>query len=233
MHGSDTVILTLEGSWEYEPGQFVFLWIPQVGEKPFSIAEREPLTFVIKRRGVFTRALFDLEVGDDLYVRGLYGEAVKPLASSRAILVAGGTGVAVLPALAHRLHEEGTAIRTFIGTSEREGGLLEQSLAGYGPVLTVCDDGVPGRVLSSVKEAIENPADLACYIVGPTAFMRAGALLMLEHGVSPNRILLSLELNTLCGIGMCGECLCGDRLTCSWGTFMDYAYLRDHAPELL
>lgn len=232
-HGTDTVILTLEGSWDYEAGQFVFLWIPQVGEKPFSIAEREPLTFVIKRRGEFTNALYDLGVGDDLYLRGLYGAPVKPVAAKRAILVAGGTGVAVLPALARKLQEQKTAMTIFIGTSERDGSLLEQNLRPYGPVLTVCDDGIPGRILQSVAHALEEPSSLSCYIVGPTAFMRAAACLMLEAGVDAARILLSLELSTLCGIGMCGECLCGERLTCAWGTFMDYRYVRENAPELL
>ena len=228
-HGSDTVILTLEGSWDYEAGQFVFLWIPQVGEKPFSIAERDPLTFVIKRKGEFTRALYDLGVGDDLYLRGLYGAPVDPPRTARALLVAGGTGVAVLPALARTLHGRGTEMDIFVGTSEPEGGLLEEYLRPYGDVLTVVDDGVPARVLSSVGEALTDVSGLACYIVGPTAFMRAAANLMLGKGVDACHILLSLELSTLCGIGMCGECLCGDRPV-RWD-FMDYGYLREHAPE--
>ena len=42
-----------------------------------------------------------------------------------------------------------------------------------------------------------------------------------------------MERMTLCGIGMCGECACGDRLTCRWGTFMRYDYLKQEASELL
>lgn len=233
-HGSDTVVLTLEGSWEYEAGQFVFLWIPDAGEKPFSIAHHDPLTFVIKRRGEFTRALYDLRVGDDLYLRGLYGKPVSGDTTSRALLLAGGTGVAVLPALARRLHGKGTGIVTLVGTTETGGGLLEEHLRPYGTVRTIADDGVPARVLSHIDEAIGHDyGDLACYIVGPSAFMRIAASKLLDRGISPDRIHLSLELNTLCGVGMCGECLCGDRLTCSWGTFMDYRYLSEHAPELL
>ena len=239
IHGTDTVVLTLEGSWNYEAGQYVFLWIPQVGEKPFSIAEAEPLTFVIKRRGEFTRALFDLHVGDDLYVRGLYGAPVEPDATERAILVAGGTGVAVLPALAKRLHDQETAMRILVGTSETSRakvgeGLLESTLQQYGPVSIVADNGVPGRVLDSLESAMgTDVSDLSCYIVGPTVFMRIAAAKMLAAGIPAQRIHLSLELPTLCGIGMCGECLCGDRLTCAWGTFVSYRYLQDNAPELL
>jgi len=37
----------------------------------------------------------------------------------------------------------------------------------------------------------------------------------------------------MCGIGMCGECLCGEKLTCAWGTFMSYSYIIQNEPELL
>ena len=37
----------------------------------------------------------------------------------------------------------------------------------------------------------------------------------------------------MCGIGMCGECVCGDRLACQYGTFFTYTYLLENAKELL
>ncbi len=238
-HGKDTVIITVDGSWDYEAGQFVFLWIPQVGEKPFSIAESKPLTFVIKRRGAFTKALFDLQEGEKIYIRGLYGAPVEADDTKRALLVAGGTGVAVLPALAKRLKGQGTAMEIFVGTSEEydersKSGLLEETLQAYGPLTIVSDDHKPGRVLEQVRAALDSDTfDLSCYVVGPSAFMRIAAADMLKAGIPPTRIHLSLELNTLCGIGMCGECLCGDRLTCAWGTFVDYDYIQREAPQLL
>lgn len=232
-HGQDTVVLTLEGSWEYEAGQFVFLWIPQVGEKPFSIAVGDPLTFVIKRRGPFTAALFNLKVGDSLFVRGLYGQKVALEALPKAFLIAGGTGVAVLPALAQRLKEQGTTMQIFVGTSESaQEGVLKDTLEQYGPLNIVPDHGTPGRVLQ-LLEAGEESSELACYLVGPTPFMRIGAEKLVEQGVPATHIHLSLELSTLCGIGMCGECLCGDKLTCEWGTFMPYDYILEHAAGLL
>lgn len=232
-HGQDTVVLTLEGSWEYEAGQFVFLWIPQVGEKPFSIAVGDPLTFVIKRRGPFTAALFNLKVGDSLFVRGLYGQKVALEALPKAFLIAGGTGVAVLPALAQRLKEQGTTMQIFVGTSESaQEGVLKDTLEQYGPLNIVPDHGTPGRVLQ-LLEAGEESSELACYLVGPTPFMRIGAEKLVGQGVPATHIHLSLELSTLCGIGMCGECLCGDKLTCEWGTFMPYDYILEHAAGLL
>ena len=126
---------------EYEADRFVFLWI-QIGRKTFSIAHHDPLTFFIKRRGEFTKALYDLRAGDDLYLRGLYGKPVSGDTTSRALLLAGGTGVAVLPALARRLHGKGTGIVTLVGTTETGGGLLEEHLRPYGTIRTIVDDGV-------------------------------------------------------------------------------------------
>ena len=56
---------------------------------------------------------------------------------------------------------------------------------------------------------------------------------LLELGVSKDDIYLSMERSTMCGIGMCGECVCGDRLACQYGTFFTYTYLLENAKELL
>ncbi|MHC1692796.1 MAG: nitronate monooxygenase [Sphaerochaetaceae bacterium] len=237
-HTADILILTLDGRLDYDAGQFVFLWIPGIGEKPFSVAEADPLVFVIKRRGPFTEALFNLHAGDSIYLRGLYGAPLEMCHTRRALLVAGGTGVAVLPALAKRLEAQGTAMDIYVGTST-EGdtldgkALLQTVLEPYGNFLSVADAGIPGRVLASLDRSLTVTDDLACYIVGPTPFMAAAAKKVLASGVPAQRIQLSMELNTLCGIGMCGDCACGNRLTCQWGTFVSYDYLKKEAPQLL
>ena len=55
----------------------------------------------------------------------------------------------------------------------------------------------------------------------------------MARGIKKEHLSLSMERMTLCGIGMCGECACGDRLTCRWGTFMDWEYLEREAPSLI
>lgn len=237
MRDHDTGIVTLDGKRPFEAGQFVFLWIPGVGEKPFSIALADPLTFVIKRRGSFTDALLNLATGQNIYLRGLYGAAVQTAQTDRALLIAGGTGIAVLPALAQRLTAEGTAVTSFVGTSsetpqERQSA-IERTLASLGPLHLIADEGVVGRVLQSVPLALAPVEHTAVYIVGPQRFMAKAAHMARNAGIAAERILLSMELSTMCGIGMCGECVCGDRLTCQWGTFIPYDYLEREAPDLL
>ena len=63
--------------------------------------------------------------------------------------------------------------------------------------------------------------------------MAIAAEKLISLGLKKNDIFLSLERSTLCGIGLCGECVCGERLTCQWGTFQPYDYILENAPELL
>ena len=96
----------------FKAGEFVFLWIPGTGEKPFSVAMTEPLTFIIKKRGPFTEAVFNnLQVGDTIMLRGPYGAEVDVPKSKKAIIIAGGTGEAVAYPLAEKLREKSIPMR--------------------------------------------------------------------------------------------------------------------------
>nr|WP_319472446.1 dihydroorotate dehydrogenase [uncultured Sphaerochaeta sp.] len=233
-YGKDTRIITLDGTLDCKAGQFAFLWIPTIGEKPFSVAHNDPLTFIVKNRGPFSAELCDLQVGDDIYVRGLYGAQLNNEKTHKALLLGGGTGVAVLPSLADQLQGQGTEMSILVGTSESVEGkaLLEEDLSSYGSFTCLADDGRPGRVLD-LLDSIPLDEEQACYLVGPEVFMAIACRKLLARGIKEHNLYLSMERTTLCGIGMCGECACGDRLTCRWGTFMQYDYLAKEAPELI
>jgi dihydroorotate dehydrogenase (NAD+) catalytic subunit len=233
-YGKDTRIITLDGTLDCKAGQFAFLWIPAIGEKPFSVAHNDPLTFIVKNRGPFSAELCALQAGDDVYVRGLYGAQLNNEKTKKALLLGGGTGVAVLPSLADQLQGQGTEMSILVGTSESVEGkaLLEEDLSSYGSFTCIADDGRPGRVLD-LLDTIPLDEEQACYLVGPEVFMAIACRKLLARGIKEHNLYLSMERTTLCGVGMCGECACGDRLTCRWGTFMQYDYLAKEAPELI
>ncbi|MBT7170100.1 hypothetical protein HN908_03600, partial [Candidatus Woesearchaeota archaeon] len=60
---------------QFNPGQFVMLWVPRVDEKPFGISyideKRIGITYEVKGR--FTKKLSELKVGDLIGIRGPYG----------------------------------------------------------------------------------------------------------------------------------------------------------------
>lgn len=235
LHCEDTVLITLDGSMSnFKAGEFVFLWIPGVGEKPFSVAKSDPLMFIIKKRGEFTQAVFDkLNVGDTIMLRGPYGAETQTPKAKKAIIVAGGTGEAVAMPLAQKLHKDGTPMRFLVGTSvDGNRGILEKELGSYGPYLCVSDAGKPGRILDSLERSITDAmsdgteiSDIAFYLIGPSIFMKIAGNRIKAQGADPEKILLSMEKNTMCGIGLCGECSCGGKLTCQWGTFMTLEFL--------
>lgn len=234
-HTEDISILYLDGTMKCGPGEYAFIWIPGVGEKPFSIAEQNPLTFIVKKRGYFTRKLLSLSEGDTLYVRGVYGAEVNLPDKPRAVLAAGGTGIAVLPSLAAKLEQKKINMDIYYGTSSESESepLLKERLGRYGTFTAVSDDGVPGRVLDILETREKDLSETACFFVGPEPFMAKAAKIAVDHGAEKSAVMLSMERTSLCGIGMCGECACGDRLTCRYGTFVSYEFLENNAPEIL
>ncbi|MBO5770444.1 MAG: dihydroorotate dehydrogenase [Spirochaetales bacterium] len=232
-HGEDIIILELSGEIDCHPGEFAFLWVPGKGEKPFSIARNNPLTFLIKKRGQFTTELFDIKKGDTVYTRGLYGKPMAIEKSEKALLIAGGSGVAVLPLIAERLQPMGTKMDIRVGIVKESEGLdpLEDVLSSYGQYKSIADDGKPGRVLDSIT-ADDISGDTICYVVGPGKMMEIAAKKLADLGQDKSRILLSMEKNTMCGIGMCGECVCGGKLPCKEGTFYTWKELEENGAKL-
>lgn len=229
--------ITLDGTIDggCSAGEYVFIWIPGIGEKPFSVGLQSPLTFVIKDRGHFTHELLKCSAGDTLYLRGAYGAEVAVPDKPKALLAAGGTGIAVLPSLAEKLKTAGVEMKIYFGTSSAEGEEipLQKVMEEYGELIIAADHGVPGRILGILEEQETDLAETACFFVGPEPFMARGASIAKSRGASSENIMLSMERSTLCGVGMCGECACGDLLTCQHGTFITRAFLEQEEPGLL
>ena len=235
LHCEDTILLKLDGSMaSFKAGEFVFLWLPGIGEKPFSVAVPDPLTFIIKKRGAFTQAVFDtLKAGDTIMLRGPYGAEADTPKTGRAVIVAGGTGEAVAYPLAQKLRNQGTSMSFLVGTSvDGNKGILEKELSLFGSYLCISDHGKPGRILDYMDEEINRQTedgtpirDIAFYLIGPEIFMKIASSKLKNVGADPEKILLSMERSTMCGVGLCGECSCGGHLACQWGTFMKLSFL--------
>jgi dihydroorotate dehydrogenase (NAD+) catalytic subunit len=225
-------LLRLDGSLEAAAGQFAFLFLPGVGEKPFSLAGHDPLTFLVRRRGELTSALFRLRPGDPLLVRGTYGAPAPMSDRPAAFLVTGGTGLAVAPGLAAALRSRGKRVELFYGvTDPREAKALEELQADIGagiPCVCVPDRGRPGRVLEALAERLGQvePAQACFYNIGPHPFLEAAMDLEERLGGDARHVFACLETLTMCGVGLCGGCSCGGRLLCKEGTFVSLHYLR-------
>ncbi len=236
-HSADTIIIELSGEVDnFKAGEFVFLWVPELGEKPFSLARTNPLTLIIKKRGIFTSALLEkIHVGMEVFLRGPYGDAVETKKTKKALIILGGTGEAVAEPLSSSLEKDGTQMSFLVGTSEEGNkGIMEEVLRKKGSYKCISDDGKPGRVLDYIDSTLSSMLDdktkledISFYLIGPEIFMKNGAKILKKKGVDSSSILLSMEKNSMCGVGLCGECAVGDRLMCQWGTFFTLSFLEE------
>jgi len=49
-----------------QPGQFIMVWVPGIGERPMSIGDRKPLTISVADVGKVTSVICNLKEGDSI-----------------------------------------------------------------------------------------------------------------------------------------------------------------------
>lgn len=235
----DVRVLELDGKIDFDSSQFAFLWLPGIGEKPFSIMKGDSLTFVIRRKGRFTTAVMKLNENDTIFVRGVYGKDSPDTSKDIVYIAAGGTGLAVALSLAEKLFHQGKKVHTFYGMSVPGQVILEDNFLKFGSFTSAADEDVPGRILDVLKEKLHSVSEASIkkstlYTIGALPFMRKSSEIFISfNGLESQKdIFLSIETPTRCGIGLCGECECGGHLTCREGTFFPLSYLNNNKINL-
>ena len=215
------IIQTNEGI-DAAPGQFVFAWIPGVGEKPFSVMDNNPLTLGILEKGEFTNKLNSMKKGDSFYYRGPYGQRIDVQKSSKVVLVGGGCGIAGVYYFAKDFKTNRNAkITSLLAAKDKRHIPYLEEFKKYGKVMAATEDGSLGKkgFVTGLFEEIKS-ADyfLNC---GPKAMIDAVLPLELKL-TSPEKIYSSVDYMTRCGVGICGSCADKKgRRTCVEGPFMD------------
>ena len=216
----DLFLLILDSDIEVSPGQFIFAWIPEKGEKPFSVLDDTPLTLLIRIIGCFTTELSKLKKGDALYIRGPYGNS--PKVGGRVLLVGGGTGLAGLYLFAKRNKR---AIAVIGANDKKHLAFIEEFQSACEELHLVTENGEAGNkglVTDRLEEILRNARPDYCLNCGPAPMIET-ALPKEIRFVNQERIYSSIEYLTRCGIGLCGSCATpkGYR-SCVDGTFMKF-----------
>jgi len=205
-----------------KPGQFVFAWLPGVGEKPFSIMDNSPLTLGILERGEFTKKFSSLKEGDYFYVRGPYGIAPSVNNGEEVALVGGGCGIAGLYLFAKQLSKK-AKVTTLLAAKDKEHIPYIKKFENCGEVYIATEDGSLGRkgLVTDLLKEVKLRKQSYFLNCGPKAMVEAVLPLELKISV-PERVYSSVDYMTRCGTGICGSCADEKgRRTCVEGPFMN------------
>jgi dihydroorotate dehydrogenase electron transfer subunit len=180
------------------PGQFVMVWVPGVDEIPMALSSGNSVTVQIA--GDATRAMFSLGRGDELGIRGPFGNGFPN--DGRMLSIGGGVGAAPLLPLALS-----GAVETFLlGARTARELLFVQPLGDATILMTSTDDGTaghPGFVTDLLGEIRAADFDHIC-VCGPEPMMHA--VLRLDQEGIAGRGSFSLHRYMKCGVGLCGSC---------------------------
>ncbi len=220
----DICLLTFDRKINVQAGEFIFLWIPGLGEKPFSALTDDPFSLAVIDVGEFTHALMDLPAGTQAYVRGPHGIPVSPPEDATIVAVAGGTGLAAVYQIAR---DFGNAM-VFAGARSAERLYFIEECAQIADVHVATDDGSAGHhgvVTELLREhleamTVEQRSKLVFYNCGPAPMVRAAEAVQREY-CGEEQIFSSIDYLTKCGVGICGACAAPDgRRLCVDGPFL-------------
>jgi len=215
-----------KGALDCQPGQFVMLWIPEVGARPFAVFRVRAHSFAltIASVGEFTEAMFTRPIGSSLGYFGPFGNPFQ-FRGRHAALVGGGYGAAPLLYLAELYAGAWLNTELIVGARTASTLLYRSESCPPGMVRHECTDdgsaGFQGSAAEKLRVMLESdPTIDMVYTVGPERMMAAVVAVCEKHSVDYQ---ISLERYMKCGYGLCGSC-CVDPLgirMCTEGPILD------------
>ena len=224
--------------FEHMPGQCAMISVPGVGEAMFSITssptKKEYQEFSIKRCGVLTDYLHTMEVGDQITVRGPYGNSFpveEGIKGKKLLFIAGGIGLAPLRSVIQYVFDNRGnygPINILYGSRSKEDlvdldeiqqfWVKEQEVHVY---LTIDrqEEGWNGHVgfVPSYLKELDFAPDQTVLVCGPPVMIKFVLQALEEMGFDKTQVYTTLELRMKCGIGKCGRCNIGSKYVCKDG----------------
>lgn len=233
-------VLTPDGKkpFEHMPGQCAMLSIPGVGEALFSITSsptnREYMEFSIKKCGCLTSWIHMLEPGQQITIRGPYGNGFPvetELRGKDLLFIAGGIGLAPLRSVINYCldnRENYGKLQIIYGSRSKDDLVDYQEIidewmkAENVEVNLTIDreqegwDGHVGFVPNYVKE-LSPDLGMTVLMCGPPIMITFSLAGLKELGFTDTQVYTTMELRMKCGIGKCGRCNIGNKYVCKDG----------------
>ncbi|MDD6789365.1 MAG: FAD/NAD(P)-binding protein [Lachnospira sp.] len=238
--------------FEHIPGQCAMLSVPGVGEAMISITSsptvEEYMEFSIKKVGVLTSWLHAMEPGQEILIRGPYGNGfpVDTTFKGRDLLfIAGGIGLAPLHSVINYVRAKRDNyghIDVVYGSRSKEDlvdlaemqneWMNEKDMNVY---LTIDReeqgwDGHVGFVPNYVQE-LNFPTSETAIICGPPVMIHFTLQGLQKLGFTNSQVFTTMEMRMKCGIGKCGRCNIGDKYVCKDGPVFSFDELGELPDE--
>ncbi len=235
------------GDFHFLPGQFLELSVFGYGEAPFCIASSptrpQTLETTVRRTGQLTDALHRLGDGEEVGIRGPFGNGfdVEAARGKDLLFVAGGIGLPPLRSLIWNVLDERSRfgkVTILYGARTPTDLVYKQELQEWGKrsdvELHVTVDaaqpgwtGKVGVVPSLFKKVSLHPESTLAYVCGPPIMIRVAVQDLLALGFKEEAVISTLERMMQCGIGKCNHCAIGHRYVCRDGPVFNYGQIRE------
>ena len=233
-------VLTLDGKkpFIHKPGQCAMLSMPGIGEALFSITSSptntEYVEFSIKKCGCVTTWIHAAEVGQQITVRGPYGNGFPVETEFKGqdmLFIAGGIGLAPVRSVINYVRDNRAnygKVDIVYGSRSKEDLVFFKEIIDEwknDPTVNVhltIDreqedwDGHVGFVPSYVKE-LGFDCNKTAVLCGPPIMIKFTLQGLEELGFNKKQVYTTLELRMKCAIGKCGRCNVGEKYVCKDG----------------
>jgi len=244
----DTFLLTISGKLKFEPGQFVQVSLPGVGEATFAPCSNprsiDKFQLMIRACGSTTNQLVKLLPGDSILIRGPYGKGwpIGKLIGKNVLLVTGGLGIVPLRSLIFELikyKKEFKKIFLLSGFRTSHYVLFEEDykkLRSYVDYLKIAVEksdknwwGETCMTADLIKNIQLSPKNTIVLICGPEVMFKFCLDELTKKKIPAKNIYISFERRMECGVGICQHCNIGKYLVCQDGPVFRWDIIQ---PEL-
>ncbi|MBN2483375.1 MAG: FAD/NAD(P)-binding protein [Candidatus Omnitrophica bacterium] len=239
-------------SLDHEPGQFVMVAVPGVGEAPISVSSsptiRGYFELVVRDAGKLTHVLHQLEAGDTVGIRGPFGVGfpTQILEGNDLVFVAGGLGIVPLRSLINFVidnRRDFGKVSILLGCKTPQDMLFGDEVDQWEKRLDVnfnctVDKADPdwkgnvGLITSLIPGVTLDIERTFAIVVGPPIMYKFVIAELLKKNIPERQIYLSLERHMKCGVGKCGHCQIGDVYCCQDGPVFSYDKIKNNIEAL-
>lgn len=243
-----TLVVAPSEPLEFRAGQFVQLTLPGVGEAPFtpssSPLDTERIAITILKTGIVTDQLHECKPGQTLGLRGPFGKGypIGELEGKEVMVVGGGVGLAPLRALILALLARLEPIKRLslkygarcvdeLLYRDQHASWMDNEKVDFTCTIDTPQEGWTGRtgvVTTLLKDVDIDKSNCRVFVCGPSIMLKFTTAALIDEGIGPDQIYLSMNRRMSCGMGLCGRCNIGPYYLCKDGPDIKYSLIKEY-----